>query len=147
MTDRITFTPPVRATSHCRHYSFDLMSDSVPQCALGLDPAAPGIVVSCWSVFTGDCPKRQEYTDRERAAWQAWTRGTMDRLGAAVSALPAPIPLNRRGAVTCPSCGGVLHYGRWHRGASIQCETDHCCAARFNIAAGVDWPEPETGSM
>lgn len=67
----------------------------------------------------------------------------MDRLRAAVQALPAHIPLVRRGTVTCPSCAGVLHYARWHLGAMIECETRDCCAARFSIAAGADWPAPK----
>lgn len=137
------FTPPLRATDHCRHYSYkhgDLMSDRGPQCALGVDLSDPGASRACWSNPEEECLFRAEYTDDERAAWEAWTAEAMNRLGVAIDALPAPLKLNARGHIACPNCGGELHYGRWHRGAFVQCNTEHCCAARMNIAAGADWP-------
>ena len=143
MTSPVRFEPPLRATGHCRHYSYrhgDLMSDRGPQCAAGVDLSAPGVSSACWPDPQAECALRQEYTPEERAAWQAWTRESMSRLEAAIAALPAPIPLNSTGRVTCPNCGGDLHYSRWHRGAAIQCGTENCCAARLNIASGADWP-------
>ncbi len=137
------FTPPLRATGHCRHYSYkhgDLMSDRGPQCAVGCDLSAPGASRACWPSHEAECASRQEYTDEERAAWRVWMRKSMDRLSRAIDALPAPLKLDTRGHIACPNCGGELHYGRWHRGAFVQCNTEHCCAARMNIAAGTDWP-------
>lgn len=140
------FTPPLRATGHCRHYSYchgDLMSDRGPQCAAGCDLSAPGASRGCWPAPEAECADRQEYTDDERAAWREWVDGSITRLGLAIDALPAPIPLNTTGKIACPNCGGDLHYGRWHRGASIQCATPHCCGARMSIEAGKDWPRPK----
>jgi ssDNA-binding Zn-finger/Zn-ribbon topoisomerase 1 len=70
----------------------------------------------------------------------------MERLGAAVQALPRAIPLRTTGHIECPNCGGVLMYSRWHRGAEIACSTENCCGARFNIAAGAEWPARQDGA-
>lgn len=139
------FTQPPRARFHCRHYSYDMGSFPAgvgPVCAVGCSFTDPGASAACMpgAASSGKCDRREEWTDEERAAWDAWRDASVKRLTAAISALPAPIPLNTSGRVTCPSCGGWLHYGRWHRGASLECETKHCAAARFNIAAGADWP-------
>jgi hypothetical protein len=89
---------------------------------------------------TEPCPKREEYTEAERTAWQAALDAMRARLGAAVSALPRAIPLRTGGEIDCPNCTGKLRYARWHRGAEISCTTPHCCGAHFSIAAGADWP-------
>jgi len=86
------------------------------------------------------CPKREDYTDEERAVWDEWVAQRMDRLREAILALPRPIPLRSSGKVECPNCGSDLHYSRWHRGAAIACKTENCCEARFSIEAGKDWP-------
>ena len=143
MTEKVDFTPPLRATCHCRHYSYgrgDLIADRGPCCAAGCDLSDPGASGACMPEPRAQCAKREEYTDDERDAWKAWSKAGMDRLGNAIAALPAPLAINARGHITCPNCGGDLHYGRWHRGAFVQCSTDNCCAARMNIAAGADWP-------
>ena len=147
MTSPVRFQPPLRATGHCRHYSYrhgDLMADRGPQCAAGVNLSAPGASSACWPDPQAECAQRQEYTLEERAAWKTWQSECMDRLAAAIAALPAPIPLNSMGQVLCPNCGGDLHYSRWHRGAAIQCRTENCCAVRVNIAAGADWPTPKS---
>jgi len=84
---------------------------------------------------------REEYTDAERHAWQQSVAEGTSRLGAAIAALPAPIPLRTSGKIECPNCLGDLNYARWHRGAEISCSTPGCCSARFNIAPGADWPQ------
>ncbi|WP_199223796.1 MULTISPECIES: hypothetical protein [unclassified Novosphingobium] len=88
----------------------------------------------------GTCAQRQEWTDEERAAWSSAVEAGMARMVAAIAALPAPIPLRTSGSVECPNCLGTLSYSRWHRGAEICCATPGCTSARFNIAAGADWP-------
>lgn len=134
---------PLRATHHCRHYSYDRGTDWLdggPRCARGLDLNVPGSSACCMPAPNGPCTLREEYTDDERAAWKVWTSERMDRLGKAVQALPRAIPLRTGGTIECPNCGGRLRYDRWHRGAAIQCETENCCGAQFNIAAGAEWP-------
>lgn len=150
MTGKSPFTPPLRATGHCRHYSYrhgNVMADRGPQCAVGVDLSAPGASTACWPEPQSQCARRQEYTAEERAAWQAWTNEGLQRLQAAIAALPAPIPMNSTGRTICPSCGGDLHYSRWYGGAALQCGTGNCCSARFNIAAGANWPAPKPADV
>lgn len=141
-----TFTPPTRATGHCRHYSYQhghLMAGTGPTCALGVDLSAPGASSCCWPEAKGSCSSRQEYTEDERRTWQAWASASLRRLELAISALPAPLPPAARGSISCPNCGGALHYARWHRGAMVSCEREGCCGARFSIESGADWPSPK----
>lgn len=140
------FTPPIRATQHCRHYSYDRGPNGGPSCAAGvtLDGLAPGWAIRrCGGDPTELCHARAEYTDGERAAWASARDARMARLGTAIAALPAPIPLRTSGQVNCPNCDGQLRYERWERGASIACSTPWCTGAQFNIARGADWPDPK----
>ena len=141
------FVRPLRATHHCRHYSYEPGLKGGPRCAKGLDPfASPGFVLRrCCSEPTEVCHARQEYTDAEREAWEVASAAGMDRLGKAVQALPRAIPLRTSGEIVCPNCEGRLRYARWHRGAEIACSTPGCCGAHFNIAAGADWPAHRAG--
>ena len=126
---------PIRATYHCRHYSYK----NGPGCAVG-GAQSPG-VNHCLPNPIERCPLREEYTDQERDNWNKFVAEKMARLGLAVEALPKAIPLSTSGKIECPNCKGVLHYSRWNRGAAIQCETAHCVGpVHFNIAAGKDWP-------
>lgn len=142
------FERPPRATKHCRHYSYERGKnylDGGPRCAVGIDLSAPGASFVCMpdkAETRCPCPKREEYTEAEREAWQRSVADGMERLGAAVQALPKAIPLRTGGNIECPNCGGSLRYDRWHRGAEIKCSTEGCCGAHFNIAAGADWPAP-----
>jgi hypothetical protein len=132
---------PIRATNHCRHYSYERGLKGGPRCARGVVLEGAGCVLPCLPDPSGTpCSLREEYTDAEREAWKAESAASMDRLGKAVTALPRAIPLNTSGKIECPNCGGNLHYGRWHRGAEIRCETPFCANAHFSIAAGKDWP-------
>lgn len=142
MTAPREFTPPPQATRNCRHYSYNLGGRG-SACALGIDLSTPGASNPCWGDADGGCNLREDYTAEERAAWREWVDGSIDRLGLAIGALPAPIPLGTTGKIACPNCGGDLHYSRWHRGASVQCATPHCCGARMSIEAGKDWPQPK----
>lgn len=136
MTER-----PIRASKHCRHYSYTPGFNGGPRCARGIVLEGTGCVLPCLPEPRGKpCLLREEYTDAEREAWKAESVANLERLGKAVSALPRAIPLRTSGKIECPNCGGVLHYARWHRGAEIRCETKFCCGAHFRIAAGQDWP-------
>lgn len=143
-----TFEPPQRARHHCRHYSYELgLHGRGPLCALGLDLSAPAASGACMPLraegdtYPSPCAKREDWSDEERATWQAWQAASLERVSKAVAALPAPITLRTRGAVDCPNCdGGKLHFARWRRGAEIKCTTPYCCSAHFSIEAGKDWP-------
>jgi hypothetical protein len=140
------FTRPPHASEHCRHYSYKrpfTLPDSGPCCALGIDLSAPGASFVCMpekGKIAQACQRREEYTDAERAAWQAAVAASAQRLGKAVQALPRAIPLRSGGVIDCPNCDGKIRYDRWHRGAELRCSTPYCCAAHFSIAAGADWP-------
>lgn len=135
------FVQPLRATQHCRHYSYESGLDGGPRCAKGLDPSNPASTIArCGSEPSYACEARAEYTDEERVAWRQAADARMARLGRAVDALPRAIPLRTSGTVVCPNCRGWLSYARWHHGAEISCETENCGGACFNIAAGADWP-------
>lgn len=141
-----TFDMPLRATRHCRHYSYELgLQGRGPLCARGVDLKAEPHSRMCWTIDDGHahlCSKREEYTEAERAAWREHLDASIVRLGNAVQALPVPVPLRTQGQVPCPNCdGGSLHYARWHRGAEIKCTTANCCGAHFSIEAGKDWPQ------
>jgi hypothetical protein len=142
------FDPPLRATMHCRHYSYErgvLLHG--PKCAQGIDLSAPGAGRMCWpEADVGQpCAVREEYTDAERIAWETYRDDRMIRLSMAVCALPRAIPMRSGGTVPCPNCDGTIRYGRWRGGAELNCSTAHCCGARFNLS-GVDvWPSNEVG--
>lgn len=140
------FTRPLRATGHCRHYSYETGNDASndkrgPTCALGLDLSQPRASNTCMPDPDQQmCSSREDYTTDEHTAWDEYSRNSMSRLSAAIKALPSPIPVDSSCSIPCPNCGGRLHYARWERGAQIACTTSNCCAARFNLAAGIDWP-------
>ena len=71
MSAATSFTRPVRATHHCRHYSYrhaDLISECGPQCARGLDLSMPGASLGCMPDQARTCTVREEYTEAERRA-------------------------------------------------------------------------------
>lgn len=134
------FEKPLRATKHCRYYSYEAGLSGGPRCAAGIDLSAPRAIMPCMPDAEAKCGQRVDYTDDERRAWKASVAERLLRLAAAIAALPHPLPVNTSGTIDCPNCGGHLHYSRWHRGASLNCTTEYCCGAQFNIAANADWP-------
>lgn len=144
------FQPPLRATGHCRHYSYDPKGFG-EACALGVDVADAGAWRRCMPydftyISLEPCALRADYTADERAAWEGWEQARLKRMEDAIAALPAPLPIACVGHVDCPSCGGLLRWGRWYLGASIRCETPYCVDARFEVAIGTDWPTAKQGA-
>lgn len=93
------------------------------------------------------CGQREEWSDEERGAWEAYHKESIGRLIAAIGVLPCPIPMRTGGNVACPSCeGGEIRYDRWYRGASFTCSTPHCCGAHFSIKEPTDWPAGKAGA-
>src|SRR6187551_1731514 len=112
---------PIRASKHCRHYSYEPGLQGGPRCARGCDQKSGTGPCMPPPYQKGECASREDYTDAERSAWEAEVQASMVRLGKAVEVLPHPIPLRTDGTAPCPNCSGTLHYSRWHRGASLQC--------------------------
>ena len=130
------FNPPLRATGHCRHYSY--MRDRLdrgPTCALGLDLTGPGASRKCWPVDTSTgagcgCDRREEYTEAERAAWGDYVAARTARMVLILPAIPGKDEgRGKAGTIPCPACdGGVV---RWSRAASnghlwAACSTPNC---------------------
>ena len=142
---------PLRATHHCRHYSYrntglaGLRSGDPggPQCALGVDLSAPRASKPCMPPGTfpfqeGDrpCPLRENFTDAERAEWKRWTDSRLQRMGVVLQAIPGSSADRKKrehwgetGSFPCPACKtGTV---RWSRASSnghvhAACTTPNC---------------------
>ncbi|WP_417261644.1 hypothetical protein [Celeribacter sp.] len=140
------FTPPPRARQHCRHYSYELGhgwplgEGSGPRCAVGVNMDDGGASEPCMPNPAGWCPKREEWTEEERAAWETWAKDSRARIATIFAALPRQIEVNTTDSMTCPACGGSLRYGRWRGGAQVHCESSHCCSVRVNVDESKGWP-------
>jgi len=139
------FPKPVRVSGHCRHYSYELdprnFATRGPQCARGVNLGGLADTRKCMPDSEGQtCALREEFSEADRAAWQAYRDGCLHRLMKAVGALPSPIPIGTASSVECPNCGGDLTYSRTDRSALIQCSTENCCSARYTTECGANWP-------
>lgn len=123
---------PIRANLHCRHYSYK----NGPVCALGEDLSAPKAFVPCmppgtFSAAPGQCPKREEYTDEERATWKVYVRESLEGYAKALAAIPKADPKNKGGSGTipCAKCGTrTIHWARstYNNHLRAQCTTPEC---------------------
>lgn len=134
------FERPLRASHHCRHYSYEGGFSGGPRCAAGIDLSAPGAGKPCMPEPKSECSTRVEYTEAERAAWKTWTDQGLARMANALSAIPDDLPERSSGTVECPNCKGTLSYSRWRGGAGVECSTPNCTQASFNIKLGAKWP-------
>lgn len=128
----MTSAKPPRARQHCKHYSYE----RGPRCAVGVDMSAPGSSSPCMPNATG-CPKREDWTDEERAEWEAWEQQRVTRMFAVIAALPE---LDGRSTETveCPNCDGKITYIRVPSRAYIECSTPDC--AKFEANVRGPWP-------
>lgn len=142
---------PLRATRHCRHYSYDkgaFLSGCGARCAKGVDLSEPGSIGRCMpdpttrKSYSGPCPQREDYTGDERAEWTAWIDGRMARIPVAVAALGDPMPLRSERTVDCPFCAGRLSASRAGNGhVWLACATPDCFGPmHFNIRRETEWP-------
>lgn len=134
----MTYNPPIRASHHCRHYSYErgeTLVESGPRCALGvmgatIQPCMPGTRRDTHQ----PCPHRVEYSDEERAAYDTYVKEAsaraMNALGALNDAFEAP---DGSGTIQCPNCGGSLSYWRKGRHAQFMCETANCCGGYLTM--------------
>lgn len=135
-------TKPLRATNHCRHYSYERGLSGGPRCGLGVDLTAPAASSACWPDPKLACDKRQDFSDAERAEWRAYVDGRMLKMAEAVAVIPAPIPCGTTGSCKCPHCPGELHWSRASNGhVWLQCTTDDCIGpVHFNVDRKTQWP-------
>ena len=137
------FERPLRATQHCRHYSYAMEPNDKrgPCCAKGVNLEAPGAANVCMPqsmVVTGAlCSKREEYTKAERKAWEQYRKESMLRMIAVLAEIPGSSDNNKKdreywgkqGTIDCPVCeGGKV---RWTRAPSnghlwARCSTPNC---------------------
>lgn len=133
------FDPPLRATQHCRYYSYEFGS----KCAKGLDLSAPGASLVCMPKGSNPpkkgCPKRKEYTAVERDAWQKWAAARMGRLVEVLSLIPGDANEKKdkqqhwgsSGSFECPACkAGTVRWSRAPNNGHIHaaCSTPNCAS-------------------
>ena len=134
---------PLRATHHCRHYSYAPGLSGGPRCAAGVDMSVPGSTRPCMPDANVQCAERVEYTEAERAAWEAFKAEGMVRLAKAVEAIPEPISCGGSGSCKCPLCeGGDLQWSRASNGhVWLTCSDRDCIGpVHFNIDRKTVWP-------
>ena len=133
---------PLRATHHCRHYSYSPGLSGGPCCAAGVDMSAPGSPAPCMPEPKVSCDKRENFTDAERATWKEYTDSRLKMLGEAVAAIPAPIPCGTTGECPCPHCDGELRWSRASNGhVWLSCTTPDCVGpVHFNVDRKASWP-------
>lgn len=134
---------PLRATQHCRHYSYERGLGGGPRCAKQVDLTKPGSFRMCMPDADVPCARREEYTEEERAAWKNHQAEGLLRMVLAVEAIPEPVPCGGRGQCKCPNCeAGELNWSRASNGhVWLQCSTPECLGPlHFNIHRSTVWP-------
>jgi hypothetical protein len=137
--------PPI-ARKHCRHYDYRHTGlegmrtgdHGGPHCGVGIDLSGPGASKCCWPDPTAPCPKREEWTEQERAATQAWSDEMRLRLIVIVAEIPGSSDRKDKdnkwghsGKFDCLGCGkGQVHWVRARSNGHIhaQCTTPWCFA-------------------
>lgn len=130
--------PPV-ATKHCRHYSYERGPTGMlfgeegcgPTCAVGVDlMSEPGAARRCMPSDCSDpfpvCSQREEYTDAERAAYEAWRDESIAQSLRIVASIPRD---GDYGELPCPRCGsGTITWGRASSNGHLHagCSTPDC---------------------
>lgn len=142
---------PLRATQHCRHYSYRNTGLSGrqrgdmggPQCALGIDLSAPRASKACMPAGTfpvqdGDmpCASRADYTEAERAEWKRWADASLERMRIIMPMIPGSSADRKKrehwgeqGEFPCPACGtGTVRWSRSSYNGHVHagCTTPHC---------------------
>jgi isoaspartyl peptidase/L-asparaginase-like protein (Ntn-hydrolase superfamily) len=92
--------------------------------------SAPGSALPCMppdSQRGASCPRREDWSEEERAAWEAWSSHHCERMLAVFAALPG----DNFGKFPCPACGtGTVSYVRSRSNGHLHaaCSTPHCFA-------------------
>ena len=128
----------LRATHHCRHYSYERDRRGIlfggegggPTCARGVDlKTEPGAAFKCMPADGRELPPcvlRQDFTEVERAAWAAERDAMTRRMLLIGAAIPSE---GCDGELPCPACGsGIVHWSRapYNGHLAAACSTPHC---------------------
>lgn len=136
---------PPAARQHCRHYRYVRGPDGGPRCAVSSAP--PVDWLACMPpdpspLVPGNttprvlpripvaCPKREEWTEAERAAWQVWRREAMLRAVLIMRVIQSVQSVSA-GVIPCPACGvGTVSWSRAACNGHIhaRCSTPDCFA-------------------
>jgi hypothetical protein len=120
------------ARGWCKHYSYalpvlrSLSAKTGPHCAIGCDLSAPSATAACLPNPTAVCAKRENWTDEEKATWEAWKDHHMQRLIVCMTAIPND---GWGGQLPCPACGtGTISWSRArvNKHLHASCSTVHC---------------------
>lgn len=133
----MTFDRPRAATHHCRHYSYEPGLAGGPRCKAGVDLTAPGSTAPCMpDVDMSACLFRFEYTDDERATWEAWRNERAARTIAIMALIPGSSrdkknrpEWGKSGSFPCPACEtGTVQWARARSNGHLHagCSTKFC---------------------
>jgi hypothetical protein len=134
---------PLRASFHCRHYSYEGGLSGGPRCARGIDLSAPAATRPCMpgdrpgQKPVGDqCSSREEYTDGEREAWMVYRERRMEAQAKIMVLIPGSSRDKKKrehwgksGAFGCPACEwGVVYWARANVNGHLRavCSTPNC---------------------
>jgi hypothetical protein len=131
---------PPHASHHCRHYSYDggILNGGGPKCASGVDLAAPRATLPCMpdAKEAVACDLREEHTEEERAAWQAWRDERAGRMILIMAEIPGSSRDKKNrpgwgqsGAFPCPACDwGEVRWARARSNGHLRavCTTKDC---------------------
>lgn len=128
---------PLHANFHCRHYDYVITAPMKggPVCAIGVDLSAPAATKPCMPGGTG-CAKREEFTDAERAAWDAYRAHRLEAAAKIMVEIPGSSRDRKKrdgwgksGSFGCPACDwGVVKWARASTNGHLMagCSTPGC---------------------
>jgi len=132
---------PRPAGKHCRHYSYEPGLKGGPRCAVDVDLSQPGSTQACMPPKDDMpvCAKREENTEAERAAWEAYREQSMERMIKIMPMIPGSSRdrknrdhWGKQGAIfPCPGCGeGTVRWVRSSYNGHVHaaCTTVNCFA-------------------
>lgn len=132
---------PLHATKHCRHYKFRMTApmQGGPVCAIGVDLNPPGAARCCMPEPARDgfsCAQREEYTETERQAWEAYRMHRMEAQAQIMVLIPGSSRDRKKrdqwgktGSFGCPACDwGVVRWSRAMNNGHLwaACNTPGC---------------------
>ena len=94
-----------------------------PQCAVGAEPCRGD---ACYPDPKDVCDKRENWSDEEKATWEAWQHHSMSRVIVCMEAIPKD---GWGGKLPCPACGtGTISWSlaRVNRHIHAACSTKRC---------------------
>lgn len=137
---------PIRATNHCKHYSYELGLQGGPRCAVGCDLAAGGSTAKCMPEPNCQCDKREDYTDAERAAWKEHVAAGLAQGVIRAGGIVEPIPCYTDRSYDCPCGHGQAHVARGAARAYVTCSCG-LSEMQYNIGHNGEWPKRQAETV